>query len=210
MLKQTVKYTDFDDNDAMETLYFNLTKSELADNLNLNEELERLQTDFTGMGKRNLEPHEIQRVLDLVKTFMRLSYGVRSEDGKRFIKTPQQWEEFTQTAVYDAFLFSLFQDPQNAFNFMVGILPKDLRSSAMEAATKANGGVDPIKQASVLAAQEEQRKKHEASVANNVVELQSSDAPVKAEVTEDPQPTLSTPPTADELTAMTEWMARQK
>ncbi|UVK59339.1 hypothetical protein SEA_PHEROBRINE_56 [Gordonia phage Pherobrine] len=210
MLKQTVKYTDFDDNESMETLYFNLTKSELADNMNLEDELEKLQQDFTGMSGRKLKTEEIQRVLDLVKLFMRLSYGVRSEDGKRFIKTPQIWEEFTQTAAYDEFLFGLFQDPQNAFNFMVGILPKDLRTPAMEALKKENGGIDPIRQASVMAAQEEQRKKHEESVANNVVALQNSDAPVKAEVTEDPQPTLSNPPTKEEIDAMTEWMARQK
>ena len=135
MLKQTVEYTDFDDNKATETLYFNLTKSELTENLHLKEELEGLQKMVTGE-RRELETSEVTQILELVKTFMRLSYGVRSSDGKRFIKTPELWTEFTQTAVYDAFLFSLFEDPTRAVNFMSGILPLDLRERARAAAEK--------------------------------------------------------------------------
>lgn len=204
MLKQSVSYTDFDDNECVETLYFNLTKTELTDNLNLKDELEKIQQDFTGQPKRNLEEHEIRRILDLVKTFMRLSYGIRSEDGKRFIKTPEIWTEFTQTAAYDSFLFGLFENPSNALAFMTGILPKDLRSRALEEATKQNGGVDPIRQAEVMAAQAEQAKKAEAaSKPQNVVELPAQDpAPSEA-------PVLGPNPTKDELDAYLEWMNKQ-
>lgn len=204
MLKQSVSYTDFDDNECVETLYFNLTKTELTDNLNLKDELEKIQQDFTGQPKRNLEEHEIRRILDLVKTFMRLSYGIRSEDGKRFIKTPEIWTEFTQTAAYDSFLFGLFETPSNALAFMTGILPKDLRARAIEEATKQNGGVDPIRQAEVMAAQAEQAKKaEEASKPQNVVELPANDPePTKV-------PVLGPNPTKEELDAYLEWMNKQ-
>lgn len=139
MLKQTVSYYDFDDNESQETLYFNLTKTELADNLHLQTELEELQETFSGV-ERQLNTEEITRVIDLVKTLMKLSYGIRSADGKRFIKTDEQWVEFTQTAAYDAFLYSLFQDPQKAVEFMTGILPKDLRDEANKIV--ASGGVE--------------------------------------------------------------------
>lgn len=131
MLKQTVTYYDFDDNESQETLYFNLTKAELADNLYLQTELEELQEIFKGK-QRDLEVPEIQRIIDLVKTLMRLSYGIRSEDGKRFIKSEEQWVEFTQTAVYDTFLYSMFEDASKAVEFMTGILPKDLRAEAQK------------------------------------------------------------------------------
>lgn len=135
MLKQTVEYTDFDDNKSTETLYFNLTKSELTDNIHLKDDLESIQHMMDG-DKRSLEGSEITQIIGLVKTFMRLSYGVRSADGKRFVKTDEQWTEFTQTAVYDAFLFGLFEQPQRAIDFMSGILPLDLRASAQAAAEK--------------------------------------------------------------------------
>lgn len=136
MLKQTVTYTDFDDNVAVETLYFNLTKTELFDNLHLKDALEQIQEKFAGE-PRSLSTEDIQEILNLVKTFMRLSYGVRSADGKRFSKKPELWEEFTETAAYDAFLISLFQDPEKAMSFLANILPADLRGEAENAMKEA-------------------------------------------------------------------------
>ena len=131
MLKQTITYTDFNDESCTEVLHFNLTKTELADNLYLQDDLLAMQKNFAGL-KREFTTAEIRQVIDLVKTFMRLSYGIRSEDGKRFVKTPELWTEFTQTAAYDSFLFSLFDKPEKAMEFMIGIFPKDLRDEAMK------------------------------------------------------------------------------
>ncbi|QPL14701.1 hypothetical protein SEA_SCHWARTZ33_56 [Gordonia phage Schwartz33] len=203
MLKQSVRYTDFDDNESIETLYFNLTKTELADNLDIKDELEKLQQDFTGDRKRTLDELEIRRVLELVKKLMRLSYGVRSEDGKRFIKTPAQWDEFTQTAVYDAFLFSLFAEPTKAIAFMTGILPKDLRAAALEAANK--DGNDAVRQAAVMAAQAEQSQKAEAAEAAKAV------PPALSAVNDvpDEKPVLSDNPSQEELERMIAWMNKE-
>lgn len=191
MLKQSVTYTDFDDNEVSEVVYFNLTKTELTENLNLQEELENIQQDFTGDRQRTLEEHEIRRILELVKTFMRLSYGVRSADGKRFVKTPQIWDEFTQTALYDAFLFSLFEKPQNALNFMTGILPKDLRQAAMEAAA-SEGKMDILRDMEAL---EVERRREAAKVVDIKPSLENAAKPV-----------LSADPTKEELKVYMEWM----
>lgn len=136
MLKKTVEYTDFDDNAAVETLYFNLTKTDLADNMHIIEEFESLSTMLSG-AKRDLTTAEVQQVLNMVKKVMEISYGIRSADGKRFAKTEQQWVEFTQTAVYDTFLISLFENPQNAVDFVTGIIPKDIREEAVAKAKAA-------------------------------------------------------------------------
>lgn len=126
MLKQTISYEDFDGNTVTEDLYFNITKTELAGEIEKANELEQLQRVFTGP-TRELKAEEVMRLLDIIKWLIKLSYGVRSADGKRFIKTEQVWEEFTQTAAYDAFLFGLFQTPEKAVQFMIGVVPKDLR-----------------------------------------------------------------------------------
>lgn len=138
MLKQSITYTDFNDDTCTDTLYFNITKSELYDNLHLEQELESIRKTFEG-DKRDLGAEEIKSILNLVKTFMRLSYGIRSEDGKRFAKTPELWTEFTQTAAYDAFILSLFENPENAVNFMTAIIPADLRDQAMAQLEKDKG-----------------------------------------------------------------------
>ena len=151
MLKQTVSYFDFDDNPSQETLYFNLTKTELADNIHLRDELEEMQQVFTA-DKKELSTGEITQLIDLVKTIMRLSYGIRSADGKRFVKSEEQWTEFTQTAAYDAFLYSLFEDPNKAVMFMTGILPKDVRSAVDEEIAKTNPAEDIARKMSELKA----------------------------------------------------------
>lgn len=125
MFKKTIEYSDWDGNVHVETFYFNMTKVELMENLTLQETLEKLVEDISG-DERELKPAEIQRILDAVRTIMKLSYGVRSEDGKRFIKSDDVWEEFTQTAAYDAILMELFTTDDGAMSFIRGIIPPDL------------------------------------------------------------------------------------
>lgn len=124
MLKQTVQYEDFDGNQATETLYFNVTQTQWAENMHLVDEFRAMASQIQGP-TRDLTSKEVQQILELVKKLIKISYGVRSDDGKRHIKTDEIWEEFTQTAAYDAFLMSLFTDTAKCRAFMMGIMPKD-------------------------------------------------------------------------------------
>ena len=129
MLKKTVKYEDFDGNQDEETLYFNLSKSEIMSNLWLNDDLANIRDQLSKLETSetdNVPSDLVQQIIDLVKKIMKLSYGIRHEDKKRFIKSDDIWTEFTQTAAYDALLFSLFDNPQEAVDFMQGVLPQDL------------------------------------------------------------------------------------
>lgn len=129
MIKQTITYTDFNGNEGTEDLYFHISKTVLADNLELREELEGL-ANMSLKEKRDLTTAEIKKLISIVKTFMRLGYGIRSEDGQRFKQSPEIWEDFTWSPAYDAFLYSLFVDPDKATEFLMGILPTDLREQA--------------------------------------------------------------------------------
>lgn len=129
MLKQTITYDDFDDNTQTETLYFNITKTELTKNIDLKDELEVLEQMLAGE-ERDLKTAEIQQIVNLVERFARLSYGIR--DGKRFVKTPELWEELTQTAAYDAWFMGLFEDTSKALDFLSGVMPKKLMAEAQD------------------------------------------------------------------------------
>jgi hypothetical protein len=129
MLKQTVNFKDYNDQDSEETLYFNLNKSEMADLLDLQPQLEEWARKTNGP-ERELDSNEIREFFDILKRLVDVSYGQRSADGKRFVKDDALLRDFKQSAAYDAFLFSLFEDPQNAVNFMTAILPKDLVAQA--------------------------------------------------------------------------------
>ena len=131
MYKVQVPYEDFDGKTQHDTLYFHLTKTRLTKNLDLKDDLDDLQQMLSG-DERQLGPEEIRKVVRLVERIMKLAYGVRSADGKKFDQRPERWDEFEQTAVYDAFLYSLFEDPQRAMHFIMGVLPKDLLEAAQK------------------------------------------------------------------------------
>lgn len=135
MLKELVKYTDYNDVEQEETLYFNLTKTELADMLDLKPRLEAWSKMTTGPD-RDLTDPEIKEMLAIVKFLIEKSYGQRSEDGKHFRKSQQIFDDFSQSAVYDAFVFGMFQFPERAIEFMMGILPKGLEDPALAEAKK--------------------------------------------------------------------------
>lgn len=120
MLKRSITYEDFNGEQQTEEFYFNLSKSELVE----------LEAGYEG----GLEA-AIRRIAaandnaGLIREFKRIilaSYGVRSEDGRRFVKNEQLREEFTQTAAYDALFFELATDEAAATQFIKGVLPKDL------------------------------------------------------------------------------------
>lgn len=133
MIKETVQYTDYNEVNRTEVLYFNISQSELMDNLDLREDLEKIQANLEGP-ERQLTTDEVQQILNLVKRMMRLAYGVRSEDGLTFSKDDEGenkiWRAFKNSAVYDEFIMSLFKNPEKAFEFLVAVMPKDLMEQA--------------------------------------------------------------------------------
>lgn len=140
MFKKTISYTDFNEVPTTEDLYFNLSKSELFDNMHIRDDFESIQSIFSGPA-RDLEMAEIQKILDLMKLVVRLSYGIRSSDGKRFSKNEQVWNEFKDTAAYDALIVGLFENPETAFEFMVNVMPADLREKARAEVENMNPNV---------------------------------------------------------------------
>lgn len=137
MLRQTINYTDFDNNDATTDLWFNITRTEMTDQLHRLPEVEAIQKMIVGDGsEREMKPEEIKRILDMVKTFAALAYGERSEDGRKFRKEDpvtgrNLWDEFKTTAEYDAFMTQLFNPPENAVAFMLNVIPTVIREEAV-------------------------------------------------------------------------------
>jgi hypothetical protein len=117
MLKKTMTFPDLDGNDVTEVFWFHINKAELAT-------LE-LST------KDGLSAH-LQAIVDAVdgaeiieqfNAIIRLAIGRRSEDNKRFIKTPEIAEEFFQTEAYSQLFMSIVTDEGAAAAFINGIMP---------------------------------------------------------------------------------------
>lgn len=130
MIKKIVSYTDYNNKPQTEELYFHAPKHVLMDHMDLKEQFERLSDVLDGDEPRELNRDEVNDILQLVKRLIRISYGVRTDSGRKFRQTDEDWAEFQSSAAYDAFLWSMFDKPEQAFAFMRGIMPDDLMEQA--------------------------------------------------------------------------------
>lgn len=120
MLKETITYVDYNENERTENFYFNLTKAELM-------EMElRTSGGFTEMVQRIVESKDSPAIVDIFKRIILKAYGQKSPDGKRFIKDDQLREEFEQTEAYSILFMRLATDADYAAKFINGIMPAEL------------------------------------------------------------------------------------
>lgn len=134
MLKRTIKFTDYNDEEVEETFYFNLSKPELIE---LEVEYKGgIQATFT----RLTETNDMQALFAMFKRIVLLSYGEKSEDGKRFVKSAAISDNFTQTPAYEILFMELTTDENAIVEFLKGVLPKDMQDEILkaEAAAKAS------------------------------------------------------------------------
>ncbi len=120
MLKRAINYEDFEGNDATEIFYFNLSEPELI-------ELEvEFENGLKAMLESIIEAKDYKSLVKRFKEIVLLAYGEKSADGKRFIKSDQLREEFSQTAAYISLFMELATDDNAAVIFLKGVLPKKL------------------------------------------------------------------------------------
>lgn len=122
MITRTITYEDFDGNEVTETLNFNLNTQEVFEMMGI-----EVGDEGEAISKMaDLDPKQISVVMGTISQLILDAYGQRSEDGKRFIKTPEMKEAFSQSAAYDAIFSEVAMDDVTAGKFLEGILPKKL------------------------------------------------------------------------------------
>ena len=119
MLKKTVTYIDFVGNERTEDFFFNLTEQEIA-------EME-LSTEG-GLGNFINKAVAAKSQVELIELFKKLilaAYGVKSADGRRFVKNDAVREDFMSTQAFSDIYMELVQDADKASAFFNGIVPKE-------------------------------------------------------------------------------------
>lgn len=123
MLKLTKTYTDYNGVERTEDFHFNLTKAELME----------MELGTTGgmaeMIQRIVAAQDAPAIIKIFKELVLNAYGVKSPDGKRFIKSEELKEEFKQTEAYSMIFMELATDADAAAKFVNGIMPADLQGA---------------------------------------------------------------------------------
>lgn len=117
MIKETITYTDYNGVERTEDFYFNLTKAEVTEM--------QLQTEggLSEMIERIVKAQDVPQIVGIFKTIILKAYGVKSADGRRFIKNDQLRDEFSQTEAYSQLFMTLATDADKAADFVNGVLP---------------------------------------------------------------------------------------
>ncbi len=122
MLKLTRTYTDFNGVTRTEDFYFNLTEAEIA-------EME-LSIDG-GLGEminRIVAAKDGRQIITLFKDIILRAYGEKSPDGRRFEKTQEIRDRFSQMQVFSDLFMELATDADAAANFVNAIIPQNKAS----------------------------------------------------------------------------------
>ena len=134
MIKKTITYTDFNGLERTENFYFHFSRAEILeqDARNQGKLADRYQRIATS-GDGNL-------IMDEFRKLIFDSYGEKSEDGRRFIKSPELSKAFEDTPAYDELFVELTTNSQAAEEFVKGIMPAEMRN---QASANGNGSVIP-------------------------------------------------------------------
>lgn len=138
MLKKTITYEDYNGETLTEDFYFNLNKAELI-------ALEL--TEKGGLANKMKEIVESEDGAQIIATFKELiltAYGIKSEDGKRFIKSEDLRMAFEQTEAFSELFIELATNAKSAAEFVNGVVPASLAAEVDKATAElAVQGKDP-------------------------------------------------------------------
>lgn len=121
MIKKEVTYTDFNDEEQTDILLFHLSKADLV----------QLQMEEGGAGfgdyiQQIVDAENSAEIWRIFKKILRMSYGKKSSDGKRFIKNEDLWVELESSEAYSTLVMDLMTDPAAMAEFIAKLVPQNL------------------------------------------------------------------------------------
>ena len=129
MLKKTFTYENYNGVKVTEDKYFNLSESEIM-------EMEMSTNGgFASMINGIVAAQDAPAIIKIFKELILKSYGEKSPDGKRFIKSEELSVAFSQTEAYNQLFMELATDAEAAAEFVNGIMPKPISDQKVPSLT---------------------------------------------------------------------------
>lgn len=142
MISKTIKYVDYNGVEKEGTYWFNMSTADLLD----------LEADTEGGWEANLRKliaeQDGRKAYKFFEKFVKDAYGVKTESGG-FDKDPAHLKEFRNSAAYSVLIESFVQNPNEAADFINGIVASvkktvdmiDVDTAVKQAATNAGSKV---------------------------------------------------------------------
>lgn len=133
MFIRNATYIDFNGVERKEDFYFNLTEAEI---------LKMEWGEAGGLADQLLRILKKKDAVEIMKTFDKLidaSYGVKSPDGRLFIKNPEVLAEFKATQAYSDLYKEICTDSEKAIKFVMEIIPVAVDEKELNKMMEENG-----------------------------------------------------------------------
>lgn len=115
-----IKFTDYNGVERKESHYFNLSKGELVD-------MEATTPGGYGAYVQSIiDTQDGPKLWKIFRELIMKSYGVKSPDGRRFIKNQEVLNDFIETEAFSELIIKFVSDAAAASAFVNGIIPSDL------------------------------------------------------------------------------------
>lgn len=137
MITREVTYIDYNGDEQTEKYYFDLTVPEM------------LELSFSSAGdiqstlERLSNSRKVGEIFNIIQTLIFKSVGVKSDDGKRFVKNEDVLNDFKQSRGYESFLMKMMQDTDYASKFIEQLIPQD-RIRQIAGVEKVADGEHPL------------------------------------------------------------------
>jgi hypothetical protein len=140
MLKKTITFESFDGDTVAEDHYFNLSAVEVV-------EMSQLRGgDYADYLTRTVRSKNGAAIMEVFRDLIQRSYGRRTEDGKRFVKDPEYFQEFTESPAFEELFVTLVTDAAQASEFFNGVMPKKAVSRIAAAMDDEEASAQPATQ----------------------------------------------------------------
>lgn len=127
MFSKTIKYTDFNGKPQEKEFWFHLSNATLA-----------VLASDKGLqiwAEEMMVLQDGRMILEKLRELIKMSCGIRSEDGQRFIQTEAAQSELLDSPAFDELLFELFVG-DNASKFFSALVPPEQQKQIEELAKK--------------------------------------------------------------------------
>jgi hypothetical protein len=126
MVKKTVKNVDFDGNEGTEDFYFHLTEQELSE--------WELSVDggLSTVLRKIIKSKDEKALIEIYKDLLTRSYGVKTQDGRSFVKNQEALDNFIYTQAFSDIYMELATNDKAASEFVNGVIPASVMAKAKE------------------------------------------------------------------------------
>ena len=119
MIKETLTYVDYNGTERTEDFYFNLSRTEILD-------IESTLPNYSieDWVSAVVATREYDKLWKLFGDLVKRSYGIKSADGRRFMKSEEITKEFSETEAYSALIEKFLTEPDYASNFFNALVAR--------------------------------------------------------------------------------------